>query len=128
MGGFLFGLFTLGMMDPAQVNMILLYSLIYDLNLPNTLSGLMIVNISVTLPVAVSILTGFMKTIPKELFEACTIDGANNWQVYRRIALPLSLPSLSATAILLFVMHWKIYCIHFCLLQNMSTKPYRLLY
>ncbi|SDO15571.1 carbohydrate ABC transporter permease [Halobacillus aidingensis] len=129
MGGLLFGLFTLGMMVPAQVNMIPLYSLIYRLDLTNTLSGLMIVNISVTLPVAVFILTGFMKTIPKELFEACTIDGANNWQVYRRIALPLSLPSLSATAIFLFVMHWNdlLYPLLFITKDEYKTLPLALL-
>ncbi|WP_082412110.1 carbohydrate ABC transporter permease [Thalassobacillus devorans] len=128
-GGIVFGLFTIGMMVPAQVNMIPLYSLIYSLDLTNTLSGLMIVNISVTLPVAVFILTGFMKTIPKELFEACTIDGANNWQVYRRIAIPLSLPSLSATAIFLFVMHWNdlLYPLLFITKDEYKTLPLALL-
>ncbi|KEZ53530.1 carbohydrate ABC transporter permease [Metabacillus indicus] len=124
-----FGFFTLGMMIPAQVNMIPLYQLIFQLKLTNSLVGLMIVNIAATLPVAVFILTGFMKTLPKSLFEAGSIDGAGNWLMYRKIALPLSLPSLSATAIFLFVMHWNdlLYPLLFITKDEYKTLPLALL-
>lgn len=129
LGNTLFGLFTLGMMVPAQVNMVPLYSLMLDLNLTNSLVGLILVNIAVTLPIAVFILTGFMKTLPKELFEASTIDGAGNWQMYTKIAVPLSLPSLSATAIFLFVMHWNdlLYPLLFITDNAYKTLPLALL-
>lgn len=129
LGNILFGLFTLGMMVPAQVNMVPLYSLMLDLNLTNSLVGLILVNIAVTLPIAVFILTGFMKTLPKELFEASTIDGAGNWQMYTKIAVPLSLPSLSATAIFLFVMHWNdlLYPLLFITDNAYKTLPLALL-
>jgi len=78
-GNVLFAVFTLGMMVPAQVIMVPLYSLMLDLGLTNSLLELILVNISSTLPIAVFILTGFMKTLPKELFEASTIDAAGNW-------------------------------------------------
>nr|WP_092491803.1 MULTISPECIES: carbohydrate ABC transporter permease [Virgibacillus] len=106
-GNVLFALFTVGMMVPPQVNMVPLYSLVLDLGLTNSLLGLILVNIASTLPVGVFILTGFMKTLPKELFEASTIDGAGNWRIFSKVVIPLSLPSLSATAIFLFVMHWN---------------------
>jgi raffinose/stachyose/melibiose transport system permease protein len=129
LGGIIFAIFSLGMMVPAQVNMIPLYNLVYNLGLTNSLIGLMLVNISVTLPVAVFILSGFMKTLPKELFEACTIDGANNWLIYRKIAIPLSLPSISATAIFLFVMHWNdlLYPLLFITKDDRKTLPLALL-
>ncbi|MFC3209739.1 MULTISPECIES: carbohydrate ABC transporter permease [Planomicrobium] len=129
MGNILFGLFTLGMMVPAQVNMVPLYSLMLDLNLTNSLLGLILVNIAVTLPIAVFILTGFMKTLPRELFEASTIDGAGNWQMYTKVAIPLSLPSLSATAIFLFVMHWNdlLYPLLFITDNAYKTLPLALL-
>ncbi|RFB12082.1 carbohydrate ABC transporter permease [Bacillus sp. HNG] len=129
LGNILFGFFALGMMVPAQVNMIPLYQLVLDLGLTNSLIGLMIVNISVTIPVAVFILTGFMKSLPKSLFEASTIDGANNWQMYSRIVLPLSLPSLSATSIFLFVMHWNdlLYPLLFITKNEYKTLPLALL-
>lgn len=128
-GNLIFALFTLGMMVPAQVNMIPLYQLVSSLGLTNSLIGLIAVNSAVTLPVAVFILTGFMKSLPKSLFEACTIDGANNWQIYTNIALPLSLPSISATAIFLFVMDWNdlLYPLLFITNNDYKTLPLALL-
>ncbi|WP_017378837.1 carbohydrate ABC transporter permease [Paenisporosarcina sp. TG-14] len=128
-GGVIFSFFAIGMMVPAQVNMIPLYNLVYNLGLTNSLIGLMIVNIAVTLPVAVFILTSFMKTLPSELFEACTIDGANNWLIYRKIVVPLSLPSISATAIFLLVMHWNdlLYPLLFITADDKKTLPLALL-
>ncbi|MFC4147245.1 carbohydrate ABC transporter permease, partial [Micromonospora mangrovi] len=61
----------------------------------------------VTLPVAVFILAGFLRTLPGELYEAAELDGAGPWAAFRRVAIPLSRPSLAATAIFLFVMHWN---------------------
>lgn len=128
-GNALFVLFTLGMMVPAQVIMVPLYSLMLDFGLTNSLVGLILVNISSTLPIAVFILTGFMKTLPKELFEVATIDGAGNWQMYAKVAIPLSLPSLSATAIFLFVMHWNdlLYPLLFITDNAYKTLPLALL-
>ena len=128
-GNVLFALFTLGMMIPAQVIMVPLYSLMIDFGLTNSLVGLILVNISSTLPIAVFILTGFMKTLPRELFEASTIDGAGNWQMFAKIAMPLSLPSLSATAIFLFVMHWNdlLYPLLFITDNAYKTLPLALL-
>ncbi|RSL33656.1 carbohydrate ABC transporter permease [Salibacterium salarium] len=128
-GNVLFLLFTLGMMVPAQVNMVPLYSVVLNLGLTNSLLGLILVNISSTMPVAVFILTGFMKTLPKELFEASTIDGAGNWKIFSKVAIPLSLPSLSATAIFLFVMHWNdlLYPLLFITDNAYKTLPLALL-
>ncbi|ALX50148.1 carbohydrate ABC transporter permease [Lentibacillus amyloliquefaciens] len=128
-GNGLFVLFTVGMMVPPQVNMVPLYSLVSSLDLTNSLLGLILVNISSTLPVGVFILTGFMKTLPKELFEASTIDGAGNWQIFSRVVIPLSLPSLSATAIFLFVMHWNdlLYPLLFITDNAYKTLPLALL-
>lgn len=128
-GNVIFILFTLGMMVPAQVNMVPLYSLVQSLGLTNSLLGLILVNISVTLPIAVFILTGFMKTLPKELYEASTLDGAGNWKMFTKIVIPLSLPSLSATAIFLFVMHWNdlLYPLLFITDNAYKTLPLALL-
>jgi raffinose/stachyose/melibiose transport system permease protein len=68
---------------------------------------LVVVNIAATLPVSVFILTGFMRTLPKELFEAAVVDGASNWKLFRKVVVPLSVPSLAAVGIFLLVMHWN---------------------
>lgn len=102
-----FGLFALGLAVPAQVAMIPQYVIFKQIGLTNSLLGLILINIAVTCPVAIFILTGFLKTLPTELFEAAEIDGAGQWRTYQSIALPLAAPSVSAVAIFLFVMHWN---------------------
>ncbi len=106
-GWLIFGFLILGMSVPAQANMIPQYVLFTSLGLTNSLFGLVLINIVVTLPIAVFILTGFMRTLPRELYEASSMDGSGPWRTYASIIMPLSVPSLAATAIFLFVIHWN---------------------
>lgn len=103
----LFGVFAIGLAIPAQAIMIPQYVQFDRLGLRDSLTGLILVDVVVTLPVAVFILAGFMRTLPPELYEAAEIDGAGPWATFRRIAVPVSYPSLAATAIFLLVMHWN---------------------
>jgi raffinose/stachyose/melibiose transport system permease protein len=103
----IFGLFAAGLAVPAQVAMIPQYVIVKQIGLDNSLLGLIVINIAVTCPVAIFILTGFLKTLPTELFEAAEIDGAGPFRMYRSVALPLAAPSVAAVAIFLFVMHWN---------------------
>ena len=106
-GWVIYGFLVLGMSVPAQANMIPQYVLFDSLGLTNSLLGLILINIVVTLPIAVFILAGFMRTLPREVYEAASIDGSGAWRTYRSIALPLSVPSIAATSIFLFVIHWN---------------------
>ncbi|TDQ41219.1 carbohydrate ABC transporter permease [Aureibacillus halotolerans] len=128
-GGVLFAVFSLGMIVPAQVIMVPLYSLVLQLELTDSLFGLIIVNVAVTMPIAIFILTGFMKTLPKELFEASMIDGAGNWKIFTKMVVPMSLPSMSATAIFLFVINWNdlLYPLLFITDNAYKTLPLALL-
>jgi raffinose/stachyose/melibiose transport system permease protein len=128
-GWLIFGFLVLGMSVPAQANMIPQYVLFDRLGLLNSLVGLVVINVVVTLPVAVFILGGFMRTIPRELYEASSIDGAGPWRTYRSIAMPLSLPALATTGIFLFVMHWNelLYPLLFVQSPEKRTLPLALL-
>ena len=106
-GRMLFMLFSLGLAIPGQVNIIPIYHLFVKLHLTNSLVGLILVNIALTLPISIFILTSFFKDIPKEMYEVAGIDGAGHLRIYRSIALPLSRPALGATGIFLFVICWN---------------------
>ncbi len=103
----LFGFFVVGMAVPAQANMIPQYVQFETFGLTDSLVGLILINVVVTMPIAVFIMTGFLKTLPKELFEATAVDGSGPWRTYRSVVVPVSVPSLAATAIFLFVIHWN---------------------
>ncbi|WP_239615435.1 carbohydrate ABC transporter permease [Cohnella mopanensis] len=118
----IYGLFAAGMMVPPQVNMIPIYKLVADLKLTNSLGGLIAVSIAIFMPVAVFILSGFMKSMPKEMIEAAAIDGCGEWQSYFRIVLPLSMSSISASAIFLSVMVWNDLLFPLLLINSESKK------
>lgn len=124
-----YGVLILGMAVPAQANMIPQRVLFELLGLLDSRIGLVLINIVVTLPVAVFILTGFMRSLPRELFEAASIDGAGDLRTFGWIVIPLSLPSLAATAIFLFVMHWNdlLYPLLFIQSPEKRTLPLALL-
>ncbi|MDF2925725.1 MAG: sugar transporter permease [Paenibacillaceae bacterium] len=103
----MYALFTVGMAIPAQVNMLPIYSLVQKLGLTNSLAGLVAVTVSLLLPLSVFMLAGFMRTLPKEILEAGSIDGAGEWMLLLRITVPLSAPYLAATAAFLFVIVWN---------------------
>lgn len=105
--GVVFGLLVVGMAIPAQANMIPQRVLFERIGLLDSLLGLVVINVTVTLPVATFILTGFMKTLPTELYEASSLDGAGNLRTYLSVVMPLSAPSLAATTIFLFVIQWN---------------------
>jgi raffinose/stachyose/melibiose transport system permease protein len=128
-GKVLFALFTIGLAIPGQVNIVPIFILFNDLGLTNKLSGLVLINIVTTLPIAVFILTAFFRELPKEMFEVSSMDGASPLRVYRSIALPLSRPALGATAIFLFVITWNELLFPLLLItdQDKRTLPLSLL-
>jgi raffinose/stachyose/melibiose transport system permease protein len=125
----LLGLFVAGMSVPTQANMIPQFVQFGQLGLLDSQVGLILINIVMTLPVAVFILGGFMKTLPSGLYEAAEIDGSGPWRTYVSIAMPLSAPSLAATATFLFVMHWNelLYPLLFISSDSKATLPLALL-
>lgn len=84
------------------------YSLVMaKFGLVNTRIGLVIVYLSFSVPYAVWMLVGFFKTVPIEIEEAARVDGANKFQVFISIVLPLVTPGIVATAIYTFINAWN---------------------
>lgn len=100
-------LFVMGTMIPVQVALIPLFSIMVNLGLLNNYLGLIIPYIAFGVPYQVFLLQSAFKDIPKELDEAARIDGGSNFQIYRLVVMPLSLPMLAALFILDFVATWN---------------------
>lgn len=106
-GRFIYLLFVAGLAIPSQVNMLPIYSFVHRLGLTNSHPGLITVTVSVLLPLSVFMLAGFMNSLPREILEAGSIDGAGEWRLLVHIAAPLSAPYFAATAAFLFVIVWN---------------------
>lgn len=84
------------------------YSVIMGkLGLTNTRVGLIIVYLSFSVPYAVYLLVGFFKTVPIGIEEAARVDGANKWQIFIRVVLPIVSPGIVAVAIYTFINAWN---------------------
>ncbi|MCK6077410.1 carbohydrate ABC transporter permease [Paenibacillus silvae] len=128
-GKIVFALFVAGLIVPSQVSMLPIYSLTRTLGWSDSLTGLIIVSAAMLMPVSVFMLTGFMRMLNSEILEAGSMDGANEWRLFTRIALPLAAPSLAATATFLLVMVWNDLLIPMLMLTSKSklTLPLALM-
>ena len=91
-------------MFPAIVLVIPLYTVFSQLGLRNSISGLLIVYTATTLPVAIYMLQGYFKSIPKELEEAAILDKLSWFGIILKIILPLSIPAISSVALYVFML------------------------
>ena len=102
-----YNLFTVGMMIPVYAMIIPLFYIFKKINLLNSYWSVIIAQTAIQMPLAVFILTGFMRDIPYELEEAAIIDGCSMFGVFWRIILPISRPSLVTVAVVNFINVWN---------------------
>ena len=95
------------LMIPNAVVLIPQYVLTQQLGWLSTYQGLIVPEAAMTFAFGVFLLRQFFVTMPRELEDAALIDGANAWQVFWRIVLPLSQPVLAALAIFAFRSAWN---------------------
>ncbi|MEM6356963.1 MAG: carbohydrate ABC transporter permease [Pseudomonadota bacterium] len=102
-----------------------MFELIRSLGLYNSLAGLILANLLLTLPFTVWVLTTFMRELPKELEDAAYMDGATPFQVIRHVFLPLLGPAMAATGLLAFIVAWNefLFALTFTLSNEMRTVP-----
>ncbi len=115
---FIFYMFMSGMLFPVFLALVPLFFLVKSLSMLNTYQGLILVYIAYSLPFSVFFLTGFFKTLPSELHEAAIIDGANQYQVFFLIMLPLAQPGLVSMGIFNFLGMWNQYILPLVLMSN----------
>jgi raffinose/stachyose/melibiose transport system permease protein len=100
-------LFLLGMMIPIYALIIPLFSIFKRMSLLNTHLAVIIPQIAVGFPMAIFIICGFMRGVPKELEEAAIIDGCTVFQCFRYIILPISRSSVVTVAVVQFINVWN---------------------
>ncbi|MDR2793458.1 MAG: carbohydrate ABC transporter permease [Treponema sp.] len=103
----LYFFFIAGMMLPIKIASIRLLELVRFFNLLNTIWSLLPIYIAMGVPVAIFILTEFIRAIPYELTEAAVIDGASRFRVFSMIIVPLLRPALATVAIYNLVPFWN---------------------
>lgn len=110
-------------MVPLEALVIPLFVQVRDLQLLNTLLGIMVVYVALSLPFGIWMLRGFVAAVPVELEEAAYIDGASWGRMFRSVLLPLVMPGLVATSVFSFITAWNEFIFAMTLLGG-ATENY----
>lgn len=94
-------------MVPLEALVIPLFLQVKSLGLLNSILGLMVVYVALSLAFGIWMLRGFVQAVPVELEEAAYIDGASWWRMFRSVLLPLVMPGLVATSVFSFITAWN---------------------
>lgn len=103
---------------PNILSIVAYYKILSDLNLINTLGGLIIIYAGGQLVFTIWNLKGYFDTIPYEIEEAALIDGASPFDIFIKIVLPLSKPSLAVTSLFVFMASWNEYIFAMTFISN----------
>ncbi len=99
-----------------------LFKLWTDINLYNTLIGLIIPYLTFALPLTIYILVSFFREIPKSLEEAALIDGATNFQAFYKVVVPLAAAGMATAAILTFIFAWNEFLLAITLTSSANAR------
>ncbi|WP_448956026.1 carbohydrate ABC transporter permease [Labrys neptuniae] len=92
--------------------------------LENTFTGLVLAHATLNLPMAIWLMSVFVREVPKELEEAALMDGAGIPHLLWHVILPLVTPGLAATSILIFIFSWNEFAVALTLtMKQTATVP-----
>lgn len=117
--GVLFALLLAALMFPIQVTIVPLFTMMRSLDLIN--NPLSLILPSTFSAIGVFLLRQLFTSVPDELVEAARIDGAREWTIFRRIALPLARPAMAALGIITFLLSWNSYFAPLVFLTRLET-------
>jgi multiple sugar transport system permease protein len=115
--------FVGGNFVPIQILMIPVRDLTLQLGLFNSIEGLVLFHVAFQTGFCALFLRNFIKELPYELIEAARVEGANEWQLFYQVILPLIRPALAALFILVFTFVWNDYFWALCLTQGDAAAP-----
>lgn len=117
-----FLVFLLGLTLPLEGIIIPLYHQIRDLGLLNTRWAIVLPLVGLFMPFSVVWMRAHFVTTPPELSEAARVDGANLWQLFWRIHVPMARPAVASLGILLFLWTWNQFLLAIVLVDDPTKR------
>ncbi|NDJ61050.1 MAG: carbohydrate ABC transporter permease [Chloroflexi bacterium] len=117
-----FWIISTRMLPPVAV-IIPFYAIFIQLRLLDNLNALAFTYLTLTLPLVTWLLLGFLRSIPREIDEAARIDGANSWQVFWYVTLPIARSGIATAAVLAFIFTWGELFFAFIIMSVSITTP-----
>src|SRR5215211_8058399 len=94
-----------------------------DLDIYDTLYGLIPPFLAFTLPLTIYVLASFFREIPRDLSEAALVDGATHFQAFRKVIVPLAAPGLVTAGLLSFIWAWNEFLLAITLTSTPDRRP-----
>jgi multiple sugar transport system permease protein len=95
-----------------------------EIGLRDTHLALVLMYLTFSLPIVIWICTDQFRSIPYELDEAASLEGASQWRIFRSICLPLAMPGVAVSAIFAFIFSWNELLFAYILApKNAKTAP-----
>ncbi len=116
----IFNMFLFGLLFPVSMAILQLYITLRNLQLVNSLGGLILPQAAFALPTTILILRNFFRAIPQELEDATYIDGGSSVDFFWRVLLPLARPSLAVVGMLAMVASWNNFLLPLLVLNDAS--------
>ncbi|MBP2000021.1 raffinose/stachyose/melibiose transport system permease protein [Paenibacillus shirakamiensis] len=120
--GLFFSIILLGIMIPIHATLIPNFAIFKTMHLTDSYLGLILPYTAVSVPLGTFILSGFLRSLPKELEESAVIDGCNIYQIVFRIIMPLTMPALVTIAVTTFISCWNEFIMAATFLSKDSLK------
>ncbi|MGY1840151.1 MULTISPECIES: carbohydrate ABC transporter permease [unclassified Modestobacter] len=117
-----FSIMLIGLAIPAQATIIPVYLLITQMRLYDTLLAVILPTAAYAMPVALLVMTNSLRDIPKELYEAQTLDGAGPFAVLRSLVLPLAKPAITTISVFTALNAWNGFLFPLVLTQSKDTR------
>ncbi len=117
-------LFVVGMLVvPPQTLLVPVLRMSNITGLSGTYLGIWLAHVGFGLPLGIFLLRNFFAALPGEIVEAARVDGANSWQVFTQVLLPLSVPGLASLAIFQFMWVWNDLLVALVLINDPGSQP-----
>ena len=108
---------------PSIVLATSLFVVFHRINLVNSYPGLIIADGTYAIPFAILVLRAFLFSLPNELLYAARVDGATEWQTFRRIVIPLARSAVITVAVFAFLAGWGDFIFALTILNGSGIEP-----
>jgi ABC-type glycerol-3-phosphate transport system permease component len=108
---------------PVWVSIIALYFLMTQLNMVDTLPGLIIIFVTFLMPLSVWLMSTFIRDVPQEIEDAALVDGCNRWQLMWSVIIPLARPGMIAVFLVALLSTWNNFLIPLIFTRTQASQP-----
>lgn len=116
-------LFMAGLMIPIHAALLPVFLILRKIKLLDTYWALILPYIAFAIPMAILILTSFMRSIPREIEEAACIDGCSIYRIFFSIIVPILRPAISTISIFTFLQAWNELMFATVFINKQAYKP-----